>query len=344
MPLQLIGIQIEQLMNALFEAFPSEAALAIMVRTKLDKELDELVKMNESRQHQCFRLVIWANSQGKVEDLIRAAHDANPGSPKLKECMAWLTPAASSVLSELLSPQPPALNLPIPEVWKFDLKMVDECVNYIVPRRDLGMQRLFGFVVPEAARPAPFHRNFCEKLKQRVGSEKMVIGKPFAYSRNENGDIVHRHIQQITTYAKPNLENGDVVCSIAVEPQRKKASNYAQQLWTALQARFSYLSEHCLIVILFTTTSFGAPTGMKPLSPPHFEISDVWNWTDDVEAVRKWGNDFRDKWRNWLIQDSTLGGDVALDVDRTYDNLSRSLIGLRTHDSPDAFMAELMGS
>ena len=74
--------QREQLHKALLGAFPSRLDLKRMVDFGLDQNLDSIVG-NSNLDHTVFELIKWAEAQGKVSELIRAAYQANSGNAQL---------------------------------------------------------------------------------------------------------------------------------------------------------------------------------------------------------------------------------------------------------------------
>jgi formylglycine-generating enzyme required for sulfatase activity len=80
--MQLSGSQCKQLSLALIDAFPNTISLARMLLYELDKNLIA-VAGEGSLQDIVFGLIRAANSQGWVEDLVRAARNDNPRNPKL---------------------------------------------------------------------------------------------------------------------------------------------------------------------------------------------------------------------------------------------------------------------
>jgi hypothetical protein len=89
--MNLSGQQRKQLQNALIDAFPTTAFLEQMLAFELDKNL-RAIAGEGSLQNIVFKLIQAANSEGWVEDLVRAACDSNPGNPFLKAIAEELKP------------------------------------------------------------------------------------------------------------------------------------------------------------------------------------------------------------------------------------------------------------
>ncbi|MCG8348329.1 MAG: effector-associated domain EAD1-containing protein, partial [Chloroflexales bacterium] len=80
---KLNGQQFEQLQQALESAFPDYDDLARMVRIKLEKDLEHIVK-RDALSKVVFQLIKTAEAQGWMEELIRGARAAVPGNEKLR--------------------------------------------------------------------------------------------------------------------------------------------------------------------------------------------------------------------------------------------------------------------
>ncbi|MEO5729428.1 MAG: effector-associated domain EAD1-containing protein, partial [Byssovorax sp.] len=91
---RLDGKVTEQLQSALLAAFPTRSALTIMVRFQLGENLDALASPG-SLKTTVFELITWAESQGRVADLVEGARTANPGNPALRAFAAAYSPPAS---------------------------------------------------------------------------------------------------------------------------------------------------------------------------------------------------------------------------------------------------------
>ena len=81
---QLSGKQIEDLVDALIHAYPSEADLAMMVRIELNKTL-ATVAAGSNLRVLIFNLITWAERSGRVNELVAGAVRRTPGNPMLQE-------------------------------------------------------------------------------------------------------------------------------------------------------------------------------------------------------------------------------------------------------------------
>lgn len=81
--MRLSGKQPKKLQEALIDAFPTSTSLEQMLLHELDKNLNEIAGEG-SLQDIVFTLIQVAESQGWIEDLIRAARKSNPGNQNLQ--------------------------------------------------------------------------------------------------------------------------------------------------------------------------------------------------------------------------------------------------------------------
>jgi hypothetical protein len=82
--IRLSGDQSKQLEKALLSAFPRLSDLEKLLRYGLDQNLFEIAG-NGSLSEISFRLIAWAESQGRTENLIRSAVAENPRNPELQK-------------------------------------------------------------------------------------------------------------------------------------------------------------------------------------------------------------------------------------------------------------------
>lgn len=95
--MELTGQQFHLLQQALLSAFPSRAALRQLMRVQFDLVLENVADGSNDSEV-VFQLITWAESQGRLEELLSKARQENPGNPKLKAFAAEvLEPAALPV-------------------------------------------------------------------------------------------------------------------------------------------------------------------------------------------------------------------------------------------------------
>jgi hypothetical protein len=100
------GRQMRELQQALLDAFPSEGDLARMVSFGLDERLTAIAT-GTTLTETVFKLIQWAESHGKVSQLLEAAVRENPDNLQLKNI-------AGAFLPVLESPQPKIAIPPTP--------------------------------------------------------------------------------------------------------------------------------------------------------------------------------------------------------------------------------------
>ena len=77
------AVRLEQLHDALLDAFRSHDSLKRMVRFELDQNLDEVAGQGPLTDV-VYRLVEWADAEGRLGDLLRGARAQNPGNERLR--------------------------------------------------------------------------------------------------------------------------------------------------------------------------------------------------------------------------------------------------------------------
>lgn len=86
-PLKLNGPQLQQLKVALLSAFPDRGSLEQMVSFGLGENLAAIVN-DANLDNAVFELIQWADSQGRIGELIRKASEVNPGNRELADFVA----------------------------------------------------------------------------------------------------------------------------------------------------------------------------------------------------------------------------------------------------------------
>jgi hypothetical protein len=82
--IELRGPEFLQLEEALASAFPGRNDLERMVRFKLDENLEQIAGAG-FYSDVLFRLIQWAESHGRIPDLVTAARETNPGNVMLQQ-------------------------------------------------------------------------------------------------------------------------------------------------------------------------------------------------------------------------------------------------------------------
>lgn len=81
--MQLTGNELKALTEALLDTFPSRAALAQMVSSQLDANLDDISGRSGDAYSTVYELVSWAEKSGNTAALIRATQQISPKSPAM---------------------------------------------------------------------------------------------------------------------------------------------------------------------------------------------------------------------------------------------------------------------
>jgi formylglycine-generating enzyme required for sulfatase activity len=82
---KLSGGEIQKLVNAILNAYPTQLDLEIMLLDKLEQNLNVILNPNNSLQQIVFKLVNWAIQTGHFSDLVLAVYQENPDNLQLKE-------------------------------------------------------------------------------------------------------------------------------------------------------------------------------------------------------------------------------------------------------------------
>ena len=90
-PAQLSIDESDRLCAALLSAFPEKPLLERMVKRGLGKKLNLITQGDLNYELTVEHLVEWAQTNGRLQDLLAAAVKSNPGNPQLKElAKLWL--------------------------------------------------------------------------------------------------------------------------------------------------------------------------------------------------------------------------------------------------------------
>lgn len=82
--MELSGKQVKSLQDALLDAYPKKASLRNMVRTELEINLDAVAD-GDNLAEVVFSLITWADSTGRINDLVEGAVRTNPGNTLLQQ-------------------------------------------------------------------------------------------------------------------------------------------------------------------------------------------------------------------------------------------------------------------
>ncbi|MDT9200621.1 effector-associated domain EAD1-containing protein [Limnospira fusiformis KN01] len=87
--MKLTGNDLKQLVDTMLQAYPNKSDLEMMVRFSLDQSLDQIAGGQTIRDIVC-NLITWAESRGKLQDLLNAVSQARPNNTELKETVNQL--------------------------------------------------------------------------------------------------------------------------------------------------------------------------------------------------------------------------------------------------------------
>lgn len=142
MELKLTGAQVKQLADALMEAFPGEAALRRMVRYGLNENLAAIVGGGPLNDMVFDLITLWAEPQGRTDELIVAARDSNPRNPALRVVAEGFKLAADS--GELEQIVRKTVRIADPEEWRENMSKCEVTVCRVENPRNFGTGFLLG--------------------------------------------------------------------------------------------------------------------------------------------------------------------------------------------------------
>jgi hypothetical protein len=320
--MQLKGIELRQLKKALLSAFPDPATLEQMVRFGLDQNLDSLATGNYDNV--VFKLIEWAESKGKLKELLTAAcsedFGGNPGNPDLAPfCEQLRQPQGTTKQSHrLMNP------------CAFDLgELIRSCLNILEDK-----QGLVGLAVPY--NQDPFLIYFCERLKERIGKSHTDNKQPLTLDNYRTS--VDTAVTTMKRY-KRLLQKGDVICPIRVAVSD---SNSSHEFWKKISAEFQEPQnpfEHRLIIIMVSSECKFFPQGVIQLTPPQFTKADAHEWILEVTNNLGWREEDRNKWKRYMI-DECLESE-CLNTRLVYEHLEYAIKLLQQNHTAEAFLQEL---
>jgi hypothetical protein len=142
MQLKLTGVQVKQLTVALTEAFPEERALRRMVRYGLNQNLATIVGGGSLNDMVFDLITMWAEPQGRTDELIVAARDANPHNSALRILAEEFNLAANSEQLERIVRK--TVKFADPEKWREDMCNREITVCRVEIPRGFGTGFLLG--------------------------------------------------------------------------------------------------------------------------------------------------------------------------------------------------------
>ena len=82
--MEISGSERKELLKAILDGYQSEEELAILIDTELEENLAAIAG-GKTLKGKVFNLIKWAESQGRLEELVVAVYGENPQNPKLKK-------------------------------------------------------------------------------------------------------------------------------------------------------------------------------------------------------------------------------------------------------------------
>jgi hypothetical protein len=333
---KLKGSQLKKLQEALHDAFPSQDSLRQMVRTELDEHLSRIAG-GENLSAVIFDLIEWAESEGRLQELIEGAHRTNPGNAMLRTFIEKYT-AGRDVGSQK---QPAAFEYNHP--WMFDLEtLVNDFIGMFLIQKQQKQAGLLGFTVPLTEPSPTFLKHLCERLSYECKQEGVSIAaKHIVVSVDGIKTTVEQAKSQIIRQCKPTLQRRHVLCVVQALDSEKALS-----LWHEIQAGFQDDIQHLLIVIIGINSGC-ALEQMSTLQAPCFPDHHIMKWTHTIIRSQGWRDPEDDLARAAKlymehIRDSSQRN-VNLDVDMMYAVLESTLREIQEYDNCHHFCEEVFG-
>lgn len=312
--MQLNGHQLEQFRNALLSAFPTSGSLAQMVRFKLNKNLNEIAG-GQDHSEVIFKLLLWAESKGRLAELAIAAVKTNPNNPVLLEFVRQFQYLNVSSTLTRASHQ-------FPEILHFDLNdPVRESIKELI-----GKQGIVGLAIP--CRETMFLTNFTRRLHLALGRRNTELRPMF--SLNPRFTSVKQSVENIRkSHELLSKSKKDVICPIRVEEIQTEnsadSSNLIHEFWNQTQSAFQHDFEHRLILVLAGSEQCVFPKSAIPIPPPRFEKVDVFEWVGGITQTLDCHH-IREEWTRRIVD--RCGCDPRtqqLEVDLVYYYLDYTL-------------------
>ena len=342
---KLTGKEVKKLEDALLSAFPTPLKLKRMVRIGLEKNLGEI--SNEYLLDAVFKLIEWAESHGKIKELLTAACDeergGNPGNPKLKcFCKQLLPqlPVSEQFAQNFRSEQVERIWL---NPWRFDLdEFIRDCMKELL--KEENKQGLVSIAVPY---DVPFFsKNVCLRLKERLGDENIPrVGE--AIKLEFKITKVEQLVAQIKNYEN-NLKVSDVIVSIQIDSSKRNSKTMAAEFWQRLCGEFTENIQNRLIIMMFCnkTTYFPRDKKVIILNPPKcFTIVDLDGWLVEITKALNWQH-IKERWQKKIIQECRDKDNYeGLNIQSVYLHLKRAIPLVQERHkrqlSPEDFLNEI---
>lgn len=301
------GHLMEQLNEALLDAYPAVRALRMLVRFECNENLDAFAPVDDL-EAAVFELTRRAEAHNWLGKLVRGARARNPGNELLRataEALGYGAPGATEP-----PPAPPAIDLAWP--FKFDMEAQVKEVLGTLPARGVA-----GYAVPD---DTPY---FLEHLRARLHND---LGRDCTYCHahelriSQNKQQLEKILTPLVRTAKGNLIQQDVVFFVT----GWRSPEQVEAFWATLTTRLAQTEmPHALAIILaynpLDLVSPQWPAGVHLLPPPRFETKDLRAWIRALVNVQGWPRSVIDSWEDAVLPDIRRNDELVPDL--VYDHL-----------------------
>ena len=261
---ELTGAQIHDLQQALLSAYPDISSLRQLIAMRLNENLSAIV-LESDLKGTIFELIKWAQSQGRLHELVHEARRHNPGNAELRRLA---TPKDSQAIRRYLQQVIDATAAYIAKRRPVELD-AEETPSALQPLIDWS-DRDFSPVAPasETVQPAPpptFH-SFAEAF-EACERRMILLGQPGAGKSTTLQSFAH-------TAAKDRLNDPTLPIPAVVFLHRIKEIRFAElprgELPNLLQRTAANGTELLSgLPLLYILDGLDEMEGERPINPAH---------------------------------------------------------------------------
>jgi len=307
----LTGLQIEQLSEALRNAFRTRKALEQMLKFKLDRDLD--VPSDLSMRDTMFDLIRTAEDEGWTAELLKGALAAS-NNPKLH---------AFARVAKISHEAPPQLSFELVNPGHFDLSDLDEVYwDTLAPSPDVAAKRrVIGFVVRYF--DEPFLTHLCDRILKHSG-----LGQTHRISWLTLDPALNSVAYTLASLGKHKALFGKkhLFCPVRAESAENAL---IEEFWNGVCGEFTGELPNNLLILFTGKTGHPFPPGVVEMPKPQFKFGHLQDWTQKLVHHLQWPPPLADRWSNRLFDRSKLGTPPALDIRWVYESLVEDIDLLR---------------
>jgi hypothetical protein len=291
------------LKEALFAAFPTQAALAQMLKERMNVSLAEWASQSGTLTDQIFEVIEQAEAKGRLEELVKGASAATPGNPRLREAAQKLLGGGVTRVRQQFAPE------------AFDLQNQEQAWARALALLPVGAKRLLILVLRDA--DDYVRRAIAQRLERRLTDDMAPYQQTVTLSPtiNNTAEVVQRVCR-----LKAIAQERHVLCTVvATAAQADVVGRFFEDLRQPLAGPFR---RH---LVMLTTVSSGAvlPGDATEIPTPVFEEWQLNEWVETVTQGSGWPIDLVQEFAAAVLRDAKYGD--TLEVGRVYDVVARAI-------------------